>query len=116
MTTCCSTSLGRVVLAVLLEHLVAARRAGMSFEEAWPDAREAALRAVQGGQNRIEWASALSETGGAWQDAYERRPPQRSEWCLHALCGAPDLSVLGFDQPPQLGHRHAQRLGEPAHS
>lgn len=77
-----------MVLAVLLKYLLVARAAGMSFEEAWPDALEAALRAATGRHDRAEWNNALRDTASTWQDAYERREPQRSEWCLHAL---PDL-------------------------
>ncbi len=47
---------------VLREQLAAARRAGMSFDRAWPGALEAAVNASQ--WEPAEWREALSGTVG----------------------------------------------------
>lgn len=66
--------------AVLRERLAAARADGVSFEEAWPVALEAAVSTVQ--WEREEWIEALSGTVEAWRAAWERRDTTRPEWAL----------------------------------
>jgi hypothetical protein len=61
--------------AILLEQLAAARRAGVTFEEAWPDALATALQSADRSE-RAHWREALSGTVDAWIDAWLRRPPQ----------------------------------------
>lgn len=88
-----------MVLQALLDRLAAARRAGTTFADAWPDALETALRAAAGKRDRAEWSRALAETAVTWQEAYERRAPQRSEWCLHALPDLDGETVLAEHEP-----------------
>jgi len=71
-------TLSRVVLAALLDRMVAARRAGIDFDEAWADAREAALHAAADKRGQREWSSALDATAASWRAAYERQPPPRA--------------------------------------
>lgn len=60
-----------VLPAVLLRlELVAARRAGFAFEEAWPDAVESAV--ADTGRSRRGWGEVLEETRPAWERAYLR--------------------------------------------
>jgi hypothetical protein len=54
----------RLPPVVLRERLAAARRAGMSFEEAWPGALDAAVNASR--WEPAEWRQALSGTVEAW--------------------------------------------------
>lgn len=58
--------------AKLREHLADARRAGVSFEQAWPIALEATVGTVQ--WERAEWLEALSNTVKEWREGWERRP------------------------------------------
>jgi hypothetical protein len=56
---------------VLRHGLVAARRAGQSFEDAWDAAMAAALDTA--GPREVEsWEKALASTKGAWSSAYHR--------------------------------------------
>ena len=61
----------------LRERLAAARRAGASFDEAWPGALKAAVNASQ--WERAEWLEALSGTVEAWRAGWERQPATRPE-------------------------------------
>jgi hypothetical protein len=65
---------------VLRDRLAAARRDGMSFDEAWPVALAAAVSAVQ--WEREEWIDALSGTVEAWRAAWERRDASRTDRAL----------------------------------
>jgi hypothetical protein len=68
---------------VLRERLAAARRAGVSFEKAWPDALMAAVDASE--WERAEWLEVLSGTVEDWRAAWERRPATRPEQALAML-------------------------------
>ncbi len=68
---------------VLRERLAAARRDGVSFDEAWPLALAAAVNAVQ--WEREEWIDALSGTIETWRAAWERRDVSRTERAVLAL-------------------------------
>jgi predicted nucleic acid-binding Zn ribbon protein len=67
----------------LREQLAAARRAGASFDEAWPGALKAAVNASQ--WERAEWLEALSGTVEAWRAGWERQPATRPERALAML-------------------------------
>ncbi len=67
----------------LREHLAAARRAGASFDQAWPGALAATVEAVQ--WERAEWLEALSNTVKVWRAGWERRPSTGPERALDAL-------------------------------
>jgi hypothetical protein len=54
--------------AVLRSVLIAARRAGYPFEQAWPIAAEAALSHISYLRAR-DWWEALSATEGEWRTA-----------------------------------------------
>lgn len=55
----------------LRERLAAARRAGESFDDAWPKALEAVLVGEQG-RELVAWTVALNGTLGAWRAGWER--------------------------------------------
>jgi predicted nucleic acid-binding Zn ribbon protein len=67
----------------LREQLAAARRAGVSFEEAWPGALESAVSAAW--WERAEWLEVLSGMVEAWRAGWERRPATRPEQALAVL-------------------------------
>jgi hypothetical protein len=67
--------------AVLLEQLAEARRAGRTFDESWPVALGAAVRAAQRFE-RQEWAQVLGSMADSWRAAWERRPPTAGELAL----------------------------------
>jgi hypothetical protein len=67
----------------LREQLAAARRAGASFDEAWPGALETTVSASQ--WERAEWLEALSDTVEAWRAGWERQPTTRQERALAML-------------------------------
>lgn len=67
----------------LRERLAAARRAGASFDEAWPGALKAAVNASQ--WERAEWLEALSGTIEAWRAGWEHQPATRPERALAML-------------------------------
>jgi hypothetical protein len=67
----------------LREQLAAARRAGASFDEAWPGALKAAVNASR--WERAEWLEALSGTAEAWRAGWERQPATRPERALAML-------------------------------
>lgn len=67
----------------LKEQLAAARRAGASFDEAWPGALKAAVNASQ--WERAEWLEALSGTAEAWRAGWERQPATRPKRALAML-------------------------------
>ncbi len=73
----------RLPSVVLRERLVAARRAGVSFEEAWPGALDAAVDASR--WERAEWLEVLSGTVEAWRAGWERQPATRPERALAML-------------------------------
>jgi hypothetical protein len=61
----------------LREHLADARRAGASFDQAWPVALWAALSTVQ--WERKEWEDVLSSMVETWRAAWERRESTNAE-------------------------------------
>jgi hypothetical protein len=67
----------------LREQLAAARRAGASFDQAWPGALKAAVNASQ--WERAEWLEALSGTVRAWRAGWERQLATRPERALAML-------------------------------
>ena len=67
----------------LREQLAAARRTGVSFDEAWPGALEAALSAAR--WERAEWLEVLSGMVEAWRAGWERRLATRPEQALAVL-------------------------------
>lgn len=69
--------------AVLRDCLATARCAGVSFDEAWPDALTAAVEATR--WEREEWQEVLSEMVETWRAAWERRDASRPESALLAL-------------------------------
>ncbi len=73
----------RLPPVVLGERLAAARRAGVSFEEAWPGALDAAVNASR--RERAEWLEALSGTVEAWHAGWERQPATRPQRALAML-------------------------------
>jgi hypothetical protein len=66
------------ILGTLLEELRAAREAGLSFAQAWPDAAVKALEPLDN-LDRTEWATVLSKTRTAWGRAYRYEEPTRAE-------------------------------------
>jgi hypothetical protein len=68
---------------VLRERLAAARRAGVSFEEAWPVALAAAVNTAQ--WERKEWQDALTGTIEAWRAGWDRAAAARREEAFAAL-------------------------------
>jgi hypothetical protein len=89
--------------AVLLEQLAEARRAGRTFDESWPMAVGAAVRAAQR-LERQEWAQVLGSMADAWRAAWERRPPTAGE-----LAAASLDSLRGRGEP--LPDRECRRCG-----
>lgn len=87
----------------LREQLADARRAGRTFDEAWPAALDQALD----GARDPDWPSALEATRGAWHAAYERRPAPRRERAALALL--PDVDAVRLDDDARL----CARCGEP---
>jgi hypothetical protein len=69
--------------AVLRDRLAAARRGGVSFDEAWPVALAAAVNAAQ--WEREEWRDILSSMVETWRAAWERRDASRPERAVLAL-------------------------------
>ena len=72
---------------VLVERLASSRRAGLTFESAWPSALDSALAAASIGSERREWAHVLGEMVVTWRAAWDRRPASGPE---HALGGLLD--------------------------
>lgn len=68
---------------VLRDRLAAARRGGVSFDEAWPVALAAAVNAAQ--WEREEWRDTLSSMIETWRAAWERHDASRPERALLAL-------------------------------
>lgn len=62
---------------VLRERLAAARRAGMSFDEAWPVALASAVSTVQ--WEREEWRDVLAGMVETWCAGWERRASTGAE-------------------------------------
>jgi hypothetical protein len=54
----------------LRERLLAAKRAGIPFERAWPEAVAAALAGLTG-KYRTTWRDALHWSEDSWRRAYE---------------------------------------------
>jgi hypothetical protein len=79
---------------VLVEQLAAARREGVTFEQAFPDAVAAALAVVQTKWERSEWASVLGGMVATWRDAFERVPAGRCEQALAAIAADPDREPM----------------------
>src|SRR4051812_41693476 len=65
-----------VLPCVLLRlELIAARRAGLSFAEAWAPAVTAAV--ADAGKGRQNWLEVLADTRPNWEQAYRRDEGQR---------------------------------------
>jgi predicted nucleic acid-binding Zn ribbon protein len=62
---------------VLRERLAAARRAGISFDEAWPVALASAVNTVQ--WEREEWQDVLASMVETWRAGWERRESTGAE-------------------------------------
>ncbi len=73
----------RLPPVVLRERLAAARRAGVSFEEAWQGALDAAVNASR--WERAEWLEVLLGTVEAWRAGWGRQPATRPERALAML-------------------------------
>jgi hypothetical protein len=69
--------------AVLRDRLAAARRGGVSFEEAWPVALAVAVNAAQ--WEREEWQDILASMVETWRAAWERRDATGAERAVLAL-------------------------------
>jgi hypothetical protein len=65
----------------LLERLASARRAGLTFDQAWPTALGEAVR-VAHRRDREEWAEVLGSMSSSWRAAFERRPATGPELAL----------------------------------
>ncbi len=82
-----TTQLGRGVQprppVVLREQLAAARREGMSFDEAWPVALGSVLNTVQ--WEREEWQDALASMVETWRAGWERRESTGAERAVLAI-------------------------------
>jgi len=97
--------------AALVEQLADARREGVPFEIAWPDALAAALTAEPVGWERAEWRRVLSSMVEMWRDAFERVPASRHERALATVAQDPDRVPLpdrecercGEEIPPDRG-------------
>jgi predicted nucleic acid-binding Zn ribbon protein len=97
--------------ATLVELLAAARREGVTFERAWPDALAAALTVVQTKWERSEWASVLGSMASTWRDAFERVPADGRERALATVAQDPDRVPIpdrecercGEEIPPDRG-------------
>ncbi len=90
----------------LREHLADARRAGASFDHAWPVALEAAVGTVR--WERAEWLEALTNTVKVWRAGWERRPSTGPVVALDALVmpgGTPlperPCELCGGEVPPE---------------
>jgi hypothetical protein len=71
--------------STLLDQLADARRRGETFEEAWPDALDAALAAATSPWERGEWRDVLSGMAPTWRASYERSPAPARERALLVL-------------------------------
>ena len=94
----------------LREQLAAARRAGASFDEAWPSALKAAVNVSQ--WERAEWLEALSGTVEAWRAGWERQPTTRPEraFAMLVMPGGEPLPERACEQcsgeiPPERDRR-----------
>lgn len=71
---------------LLGQHLADARRRGEAFDAAWPAATVAALIGSAGGvREGALWRHALTETRGAWEDAWDRREATGPQAALLAV-------------------------------
>jgi hypothetical protein len=98
----------RLPPVVLREQLAVARRARVSFDQAWPAALKATVNASQ--WERAEWLEVLSGVVEAWRAGWERRPATGSEEVLAALVmpgGVPlperACEHCGGEIPPERG-------------
>jgi predicted nucleic acid-binding Zn ribbon protein len=66
---------------IVLEQLADARRAGVSFADAFPDAVAEAL-AVVAPDERAGWRDALHGSVEGWRRGWDRVPPTRAEGAL----------------------------------
>jgi hypothetical protein len=80
--------------AVLTAQLADARRSGVTFEEAWPEAFSAALAVAPNRWERREWANVLGSMVDTWRSAWERRPAPSREVALQGLAADPDRVPL----------------------
>ena len=69
---------GHEAIRALGADLSVRRAAGEPFEEAWEKARGAAVSDLAPHDREMTWW-ALFATQGAWERAYERRPPTPGE-------------------------------------
>jgi hypothetical protein len=110
------------VAGILLAELAAARQAGATFENAWPDALDVALQGADEAE-REEWLDALTATAESWREAWDRRPAPRAEVALAAVIHGEDREPVlehecehcGHEIPPARGAYHARYCGEPCH-
>lgn len=79
---------------VLVELLADSRRAGESFESAWPDALAGALAVVDARWERTEWRHVLSGMSSTWREAFERVPASRHERALATVAQDPDREPI----------------------
>jgi hypothetical protein len=75
-----ATPTGQMPPVLLRLELVDARRAGATFEDAWPDAVSSATAGL--GRARLGWCEALEQTRPAWAAAYRHDEGQA---CWSAL-------------------------------
>jgi hypothetical protein len=90
--------------AALVVQLADTRRAGQTFEDAWPAALSTALRTVRLSYERDAWSQALAATRESWRAAFERRPVSDRE--------APLVMLLADEDPEPLLER--ERLAQRA--
>ena len=76
--------------SVLFSKLADARRAGESFEQAWPVALTAALASVPNNTERREWMQVLGGMVQTWLAAFERQPASTNERALSLLADNTD--------------------------
>jgi hypothetical protein len=76
--------------SVLFARLADARRAGESFEDAWPLALAAALAVVPAKWERTEWRHVLGGMAETWRAAFERWPASSKERALSLLADNTD--------------------------
>jgi hypothetical protein len=74
---------------VLFACLADARRAGETFERAWPEAFAAAVQVAESGE-RSEWANVLAGMAETWRAAWERCPASSKERALSLLADNTD--------------------------
>lgn len=102
--------------------LLAARRRGLSFDEAWneavrpgktvvmtntPNPPAGAVRWPSDRNDRVTWQAATLDAKDGWRRAYDREPPSKQEAALALL--APGLDALGEVAEDRAGDELASR-------